>query len=37
MILNYFKVAIRNLSRQKDFSFINIFGLEILPILEVEF
>lgn len=27
MILNYFKIAIRNLSRQKGFSFINIFGL----------
>lgn len=27
MFLNYFKVAIRNLSRQKGFSFINIFGL----------
>jgi putative ABC transport system permease protein len=27
MISNYFKVAIRNLLRQKGFSFINIFGL----------
>jgi putative ABC transport system permease protein len=29
MIKNYFKVAIRNLSRNKVFSFINIFGLSI--------
>ena len=27
MFSNYFKVAIRNLLRQKGFSFINIFGL----------
>src|ERR1044072_7556013 len=27
MLSNYFKVAIRNLLRQKGFSFINIFGL----------
>ena len=27
MLSNYIKVAIRNLLRQKGFSFINIFGL----------
>jgi putative ABC transport system permease protein len=29
MLQNYFKIAIRNLSRNKTFSFINIFGLAI--------
>jgi putative ABC transport system permease protein len=29
MIKNYFKIAFRNLSRNKAFSFINIFGLAI--------
>src|SRR5687768_820769 len=27
MLKNYFKVALRNISRQKTYSFINIFGL----------
>ena len=29
MIKNYFKIALRNLSRSKVFSFINIFGLAV--------
>ena len=29
MIKNYFKIALRNLQRNKAFSFINIFGLAI--------
>ena len=29
MIKNYFKIALRNLARNKAFSFINIFGLAV--------
>src|SRR5665647_2822960 len=29
MIINYFKIAFRNLERNKAFSFINIFGLAV--------
>jgi hypothetical protein len=37
MIINYFKIALRYLLRNRTFSVINIFGLLLIPFITISF